>query len=75
MCNEATDKSYITIAVNGKEERMEAGTRVEQLLEAKGMKSRSAVWINGTQLLLAEYPTHVLQEGDQIKLLRVVAGG
>lgn len=70
-----TDKSYIRIVVNGKEEEIEAGTTVEKLLEARGMKSRTAVWINGTQLLLAEYPTHVVEDGDQIKLLRVVAGG
>lgn len=50
-------------------------TTVEKLLEMRGVKSRSSVWINGTQLLLAEYAGRILYNGDTVKILRIVAGG
>ncbi|MBP6491957.1 MAG: MoaD/ThiS family protein [Clostridia bacterium] len=46
-----------------------------ELLEKRDAKARSAVWVNGKQLLLAEYPTWEIKDGDTIKILRVVAGG
>lgn len=54
---------------------MPEGTTVAQLLEIRGVKSRSSVWVNGTQLLLAEYTDSILKNGDTVKILRVVAGG
>jgi len=63
------------VTVNKEETALPEGTTVSGLLELRGVKSRSSVWVNRNQLLLAEYPTWVLQEGDEIKILRVVAGG
>ena len=63
------------MTVNKEETALPEGTTVSGLLELRGVKSRSSVWVNRNQLLLAEYPTWVLQEGDEIKILRVVAGG
>ena len=60
--------------VNKKEVELEDGSTVRQLLERRNMK-KAAVWINGTQLLRAQYETHILREGDEVKLLRIVAGG
>ena len=54
---------------------MPEGTTAAKLLALRGVKSRSSVWINGTQLLLAEYASRVLENGDTVKILRVVAGG
>ena len=65
----------IYVTVNKEAAVLPEGTTVAQLLETRGVKSRSSVWINGTQLLLAEYANSILKTGDTIKILRVVAGG
>lgn len=64
----------ITVTINKKEEKIPKEMTVQALLESRDAK-RMAVWINGSQLLMSEYSTSVIQDGDQIKLLRVVAGG
>lgn len=64
----------IRVTVNGKEENLEKGMILQELLEAKGVV-RASVWINGKQLLRAEYGERRLKEGDEIKILRLVAGG
>jgi sulfur carrier protein ThiS len=65
----------ITVSVNNKETLLPEGTTAAELLALRGVKSRSSVWINGIQLLLAEYDSRVLENGDTVKILRVVAGG
>jgi len=50
-------------------------TTVSGLLKSADYNSRVSVWINGSQLLSGEYATRVLEEGDFIKILRLVAGG
>ena len=52
-----------------------SGTTVNRLLEMAVIASRVAVWINGRQLLSAEYPSRVIEEGDAVKILRLAAGG
>jgi len=65
----------IRVTVNKEETVLPEGTTVAQLLEMRGVKSRSSVWVNGKQLLLAEYADSTLKEGDTVRILRVVAGG
>lgn len=65
----------ISVIVNKEHALIPEGMKVSELLELRGVKTRSSVWINGTQLLLAEYDGRILTEGDVIKILRVVAGG
>ncbi|MBR0597903.1 sulfur carrier protein ThiS [Sinanaerobacter chloroacetimidivorans] len=65
----------IKVLINKEEVIVEEGTVIKSLLAERGAKSRSAVWVNGRQLLLAEYDTYQIQDGDNIKILRVVAGG
>ena len=65
----------IYVTVNKEAVALPEGTTVAQLLETRGVKSRSSVWLNGTQLLLAEYTGSILKTGDTVKILRVVAGG
>ena len=65
----------INVTVNKEAAVLPEGITVSKLLELRKTKSRSAVWVNGTQLLLAEYDTRTLQDGDEVKILRVVAGG
>jgi thiamine biosynthesis protein ThiS len=76
MCHRRKlNQKLIHVTVNKADQSLPEGITVEKLLEQRGVKSRSSVWVNGNQLLLAEYPTWVLQEGDAVKILRVVAGG
>jgi thiamine biosynthesis protein ThiS len=68
-------KEYIMkVWLNKKEVELPADMTVAQLIKEKQIK-KAAVWINGKQLLSAEYESHGFQEGDQVKILRVVAGG
>lgn len=62
------------VIINKKEEIIQDGMTIQALLDVKN-KKRPAVWVNGKQLLSAEYTTYVIQEADEIKILRVVAGG
>ena len=62
------------VIINKKEEVIQDGLTIQALLDVKN-KKRPAVWVNGKQLLSAEYTTYVIQEADEIKILRVVAGG
>lgn len=60
--------------LNKKEVELPADMTVADLIKEKQFK-KAAVWINGKQLLSADYESHGFQEGDQVKILRVVAGG
>lgn len=63
------------VTINQKEQIFDdENMTVSQLLKLRKMR-KAAVWINGVQLLAAEYDSHTIQEGDQIKLLRIMAGG
>ena len=72
MCE---NQKQINVTINKEGALLPEGITVLELLESKGVKARSSVWINGKQLLLAEYPDWVIREGDELKILRVVAGG
>ncbi len=65
----------ILVIVNNQETGVPYGTSVSRLLELKGYEGRVSVWIDGAQLLIADYPNRLLAEGDQIKIIRLVAGG
>lgn len=64
----------IKITINKKEEFIGNNTTVKELIQSRGLK-KAAVWINGSQLLKAQYDTFILHEGDDVKLLRIMAGG
>ena len=64
----------IRITINKKEEFIGNNTTVKELIQSRGLK-KAAVWINGSQLLKAQYDTFILHEGDDVKLLRIMAGG
>lgn len=69
-----TMEDKIKVRINKKEELIDSSTTVKELIQARGLR-KAAVWINGSQLLRAEYDTHTLHEGDDVKLLRIMAGG
>lgn len=62
------------VTINKKQEELEDGVTVKELL-AKRAVPRASVWINGKQLLRAEYGARVILHGDNVKILRIVAGG
>lgn len=62
------------VTINKKETQLEDGLTVSQLLKLRKLR-KAAVWINGKQLMLADYESWKIQEGDNIKLLRIMAGG
>lgn len=69
-----TMEDKIKITINKKEEFIGNNTTVKELIQSRGLK-KAAVWINGSQLLKAQYDTFILHEGDDVKLLRIMAGG
>ena len=69
-----TMEDKIKILLNKKEEFIGNNTTVKELIQSRGLK-KDAVWINGSQLLKAQYDTFILHEGDDVKLLRIMAGG
>ena len=69
-----TMEDKIRITINKKEEFIGNNTTVIELIQSRGLK-KAAVWVNGSQLLKAQYDTFVLHEGDEVKLLRIMAGG
>ena len=64
----------MNVIINKKTRQLAEGITVSELLKLKNMR-KAAVWINGRQLLSAEYENYRIQEGDEIRLLRIMAGG
>lgn len=69
-----TMEDKIRITINKKEEFIGNNTTVKELIQSRGLK-KAAVWVNGSQLLKAQYDTFILHECDEVKLLRIMAGG
>lgn len=66
----------IGIVVNKKEVRTQPDRLVGDLLADLGYApGRSAVWVDGRQLLKAEYETVRVAEGQHLTIRRIVAGG
>lgn len=62
------------VRINKKDVQLEEGMTVAELIKQRKMR-KAAVWINGQQLLSADYSTRVIREGDEIRLLQILAGG
>lgn len=72
----AEKSKTLRINLNNKDKDIEACTTVLQLLILLGYKkSQSSVWVNNRKLLAGEYETHTLQEGDEVKIVRLSSGG
>ena len=69
-----TVKAMIKVSINKKETEIEESLTVEKLL-ANLNNPKAAVWVNGKQLLRAEYGSCIVMQGDKLKILRIVAGG
>lgn len=64
------------ILVNGKDEHIAPGTTVAGLLEARGMAPETAaVDVNGELVRKPDRAARTLAEGDQVEIVRMIAGG
>lgn len=75
MLSDGGPDQQIRVTINKKETLLRQGATISEVLEQRSGGTRFAVWLNGKQLRLAEYPAVEIQEGDNIKILRIVAGG
>lgn len=64
------------IQVNNKEFKWEAGLTVELLLEKKNyVFPKIIVKINGVIIKKEDWPTTIINDGDDVKAIHVFAGG
>lgn len=66
----------IQIRVNGESRAVPVGLSLADLVVSLGLPPQAAlVEHNGQALLRSEWPQRALADGDQLEILRVVAGG
>ncbi|MHB8926609.1 MAG: sulfur carrier protein ThiS [Bacillota bacterium] len=64
------------IIVNGRRREVHEGHTVEELLISMGFKPTAvAVWIGDRQVWQREYETLKLSPGDQVRVVKPIAGG
>ncbi|KDR95951.1 thiamine biosynthesis protein ThiS [Peptoclostridium litorale DSM 5388] len=63
------------IILNGEKKQLEGNITVTGLLGSLGMNRCVAVFINGRQLLMAEYETTHINEFDKVRIFRPLSGG
>ena len=63
------------IILNGENKHIEGSIKVKGLLESLGMNRCVAVFINGRQLLMAEYENTQINEFDKVRIFRPLSGG
>lgn len=69
------EEDYMNIVVNGKPKVVDENITVQKLLDMEGYKNWVGVWINSKQVLQQEYSNYILNEDDEIKILRPLGGG
>lgn len=66
----------ITVNINRKEITLDKTIPVSEAVKRFGIgRSTPAVWINGKSIKYQDYATHLLQDGDNIKIIRISGGG
>jgi sulfur carrier protein len=63
------------VYLNNKEVEISNDTTIEEVLKNMALNKWASVWVNDRQLLEREYPTYNLKENDDIKVIRILAGG
>ena len=70
------EENSVTIRLNGKSRSVAPGSTVTGLLEQLGFAGQPVlVELNGTALFPRDFETTTLGEGDQVEVIRIVAGG
>lgn len=66
----------IEISVNGTPQRVEEGTTVSALVEARGLRrDQVAVEVNRTIVPKAQHDEHTLFRDDRVEIVTLVGGG
>lgn len=64
----------ININLNGKSIEVADDITVQQLMDCKNI-TEAAVWINDIQVLSKEYDKMGFNDNDNVKVIRMIAGG
>lgn len=66
----------MTIQLNGKKHTLDASLSVDSLLNSIGLGEKPVVVeLNQQALFPREYATSTLQDGDQLEIITIAAGG
>lgn len=65
----------MNIVVNGKRKTVNNNITIAELLRSEGYNHWVGVWVNNRQLLEKEYSSYVINEEDEIKIIRPLGGG
>ncbi len=68
---------YVKLAVNGRSRELAAGVSVADLLAELGLAAPAgiAVAVNARVVTRTAFATHTLRDGDEVEIIRAVAGG
>ncbi|MEK9675726.1 MAG: sulfur carrier protein ThiS [Chloroflexota bacterium] len=71
-----TQITMINVIVNGQESELESSMTINEFLEMKGFGGRSvAVAINSVVIRRATFDETMINDGDQVEIVRPVGGG
>jgi sulfur carrier protein len=65
----------LEIVINNKKTSVLDKITVSVLLKEVGMTHWVAVFVNGNSILMSEYPNYILNENDNVKIIRPLSGG
>ncbi len=64
------------IQLNGKQQQLEPGTTLQQLIEQQGLAGkRLAAEVNREIIPRAEHPNYVLNDQDSVEIVQAIGGG
>jgi sulfur carrier protein len=70
------DFGVVKLTINGEARDVEAAEDVAGLVAILGLPERATlIEHNGLALRHEEWPQRILQEGDRLEIIRIVAGG
>lgn len=66
----------MTIRLNGKDHSLDTSISVQELLESIGLGDKPVVVEHNQQALFPrDYPSTILENGDQLEIITIAAGG
>lgn len=63
------------IIVNKKEIKIPDGFLIKDLLKHLNYTKSVAIWVNGEQLLMAQYNDYKINDKDKIRIIKPLGGG
>ncbi len=66
---------FVPIVLNGAEQKIAAGSTVQDLLRGLGTKGRVAVALNRDVVPRSRFSSQRIADGDRIEILEAVGGG